>query len=92
MFRKSAYFSAIILGKVAVVFLILYFNLGMFGFDSYIHLQYVDSILTNGLITELSIAQSYYDFVGFHVFASAISSLTGLSAEMLYEFISTIIP
>ncbi|MHA2307745.1 MAG: hypothetical protein ACXABJ_00490 [Candidatus Heimdallarchaeaceae archaeon] len=92
MFRKSAYFSAIILGKVAVVFLILYFNLGMFGFDSYIHLQYVDSILTNGHITELSIAQSYYDFVGFHVFASAISSLTGLSAEMLYEFISTIIP
>ncbi|MCG3221640.1 MAG: hypothetical protein H7641_09705 [Candidatus Heimdallarchaeota archaeon] len=92
MFRKSAYFSVIILGKVAVVFLILYFNLGMFGFDSYIHLQYVDSILTNGHITELSIAQSYYDFVGFHVFASAISSLTGLSAEMLYEFISTIIP
>jgi hypothetical protein len=64
----------------------------MFGFDSYIHLQYVDSILSTGHITELSIAQSYYDFVGFHVFASAISSLTGLSAEMLYEFISTIIP
>jgi hypothetical protein len=64
----------------------------MIGFDSYIHLQYVESILTNGHITELSIAQSYYDFVGFHVFASAISSLTGLSAKMLYEFISTIIP
>ncbi|NPD87975.1 MAG: hypothetical protein HGN29_04585 [Asgard group archaeon] len=92
MFRKSAYFSALILGKIAIIFLILYFNLGMFGFDSYIHLQYVDSILTNGHITELSIAQSYYDFVGFHVFASAISSLTGLSAEMLYEFISTILP
>ena len=92
MFRRSTYFSAIILGKVAVIFLILYFNLGMFGFDSYIHLQYVDSILSTGHISELSIAQSYYDFIGFHVFASAISSLTGLNAEVLYEFISTIIP
>ena len=92
MFRRSIYFSAIILSKVIVVFLILYFNVGMFGFDSYIHLQYVDSILMNGNITELSIAQSYYDFVGFHVFASAISSLTGLSAKMIYEFVSIIVP
>jgi len=92
VFKKSAYLSTIIFGKVLVVFLILYFNVGMIGFDSYIHLQYVESILSNGHITELNIAPSYYDFIGFHVFASAISSLTGLSAAMLYEFISTIIP
>jgi len=65
---------------------------GMFGFDSYIHLQYVDSIITENHIIELSIAKSYYDFVGFHVFASAISLLTGLSADMIYEFVSIVIP
>jgi len=64
----------------------------MFGFDSYIHLQYVDSIITENHIIELSIAKSYYDFVGFHVFASAISLLTGLSADMIYEFVSIVIP
>jgi hypothetical protein len=64
----------------------------MFGFDSYIHLQYVESIISENHITELSIAKSYYDFVGFHVFASAISLLTGLPADVIYEFVSIVIP
>ena len=64
----------------------------MFGFDAYIHLQYVDSILGNQHIFEFSIAQSYYDFVGFHVFASAFSLLTGLEAKVIFEFVSIVVP
>ena len=64
----------------------------MYGFDSYLHLQYINSILDSGHIMELPIAPSYYDFIGFHVFASAISSLTGIKANLIYEFVSTIIP
>ena len=92
MSRKSYFIPTIIVGKLLLFFLILYFNLGMYGFDSYLHLQYVDSIISNGHILELPIAPSYADFIGFHVFASAISSMTGLEANIIYEFVSTIIP
>ncbi len=92
MERKSLYIPAILIGKIALVFLILYFNVGKYGFDAYIHQQYVDSIIQNNQIIEVNIAKSYYDFVGFHVFASAISLLTGLNTELIYEFVSVIIP
>ncbi|MBY9000417.1 MAG: hypothetical protein KGD64_05850 [Candidatus Heimdallarchaeota archaeon] len=92
MSRNSYFIPGIILGQLLLVFLILYFNVGMFGFDAYIHLQYVDSILGNHHIIELDIAKSYYDFVGFHLFASAISSLTGLEPKIIYEFVSVSIP
>jgi len=90
--RKSLYIPAILIGKITLVFLILYFNVGMYGFDAYIHRQYVDSIIQNNQIIEINIAKSYYDFVGFHVFASVISLLTGLNTEIIYEFVSVIIP
>jgi len=90
--RKSFFIPAIIFGQLLLVFLILYFNVGMYGFDAYIHLQYVDSILVNQHIIELDIAKSYYDFVGFHVFASAISALTGLKPSFIFEFVSIIVP
>ncbi|MCG3215128.1 MAG: hypothetical protein KAS63_00275 [Candidatus Heimdallarchaeota archaeon] len=90
--RKSLFIPAVILGKIALIFLILYFNVGMFGFDSYIHLQYVDSIIENGEIVEIDIAASYYDFVGLHVLSSAITLLTGLKTEIIYEFVSIVIP
>ena len=64
----------------------------MYGFDAYIHLQYVDSILVNQHIIELDIAKSYYDFIGFHVFASALSALTGLKPSVIFEFVSIMIP
>ena len=64
----------------------------MFGFDSYIHLQHVDSIISNNNITRVDIASSYYDFVGLHVLTSAVSFLTGLEAELIYEFVSVVIP
>lgn len=92
MSRKSIFIPAIIFGQLLLVFLILYFNVGMYGFDAYIHLQYVDSILENQHIIELSIAKSYYDFVGFHLFASALSALTGLKPSFIFEFISIIVP
>ncbi len=92
MLRKSLFIPAVILGKIALIFLILYFNVGMFGFDSYIHLQYVDSIIENGEIVEIDIAASYYDFVGLHVLSSAITLLTGLKTEIIYEFVSIVIP
>ena len=92
MARKSYFVPGIIIGKLLLFFLILYFNLGMYGFDSYIHLQYIDSILENGHIVALSFGESYIDFIGFHVFASGISSLTGIEAGLIYEFVSTIIP
>ena len=92
MARKSYFVPGIIIGKLLLFFLILYFNLGMYGFDSYIHLQYIDSILENGHIVALSFGESYIDFIGFHVFASGISSLTGIEAGLIYEFVSIIIP
>ena len=64
----------------------------MFGFDSYIHLQHVDSIISNNNITRVDVASSYYDFVGLHVLTSAVSFLTGLEAELIYEFVSVVIP
>jgi len=90
--RKSFFIPAIIFGQLLLVFLILYFNVGMYGFDAYIHLQYVDSILENQHIIELDIAKSYYDFIGFHVFASALSALTGLKPSIIFEFVSIMIP
>jgi len=90
--KRSLFIPAMILGKILFIFLILYFNLGMFGFDSYIHLQYIDAIIEKGHTFEFSISPSYYDFVGFHVLASGISLITGISSELLYEFISIIIP
>ena len=92
MAKRSLFVPALVLGKILLIFLILYFNLGMFGFDSYIHLQYIDAIIENKHIFEFSISPSYYDFVGFHVLASGISLMTGISSEILYEFISVIIP
>lgn len=64
----------------------------MFGFDSYIHLQHVDSIISNNNITRVDVASSYYDFVGLHVLTSGISFLTGLKAKLIYEFVSVVIP
>jgi len=90
--KKSLFVPTLIFGKILLIFLILYFNLGMFGFDSYIHLQYVDAIIENRHIFEFSISPSYYDFVGFHLLASGISLMTGLSSVILYEFISIVIP
>ncbi len=92
MSRKSFFIPAIVLGQLLLVFLILYFNVGMYGFDAYIHLQYVDSILGNQHIIELDIAKSYYDFIGFHVFASALSALTGLKPSIIFEFVSIMVP
>ena len=92
MSQKSFFIPSLIFGKLLLIFLILYFNLGMFGFDSYIHLQYIDAIIENKHIFEFSIAPAYYDFVGFHVLASGLAILTGISSEILYEFISVIVP
>ncbi|MHA1816403.1 MAG: hypothetical protein ACTSX1_10375 [Candidatus Heimdallarchaeaceae archaeon] len=92
MSRKSLFIPAIIIGQLLIVFLILYFNVGMYGFDAYIHLQYVDSILENQHIIELAIAKSYYDFVGFHVFTAALAALTGLEPSTIFEFVSVLIP
>ncbi len=92
MAKKSLFVPTLIIGKILLIFLILYFNLGMFGFDSYIHLQYIDAIIENKHIFEFSISPSYYDFAGFHILASGISLMTGISSEILYEFISIIIP
>ncbi len=92
MTRRSYFVPGIIVGKLLLFFLILYFNLGMYGFDSYIHLQYIDSIIENGHIVALSFGESYIDFIGFHVFASGISALTGIEASLIYEFVSSIIP
>ncbi len=92
MSRRSFFIPAIIIGQLLIVFLILYLNVGMYGFDAYIHLQYVDSILGNQHIIELDIAKSYYDFIGFHVFASAMSALTGLKPNIIFEFVSIMVP
>ncbi|MHA1591227.1 MAG: hypothetical protein ACTSUP_01825 [Candidatus Heimdallarchaeaceae archaeon] len=92
MSRKSFFIPAIIFGQLLLVFLILYYNVGMYGFDAYIHLQYVDAILGNQHIIELDIAKSYFDFIGFHVFASALSAMTGLKPSVIFEFVSIIIP
>ncbi|TFG10069.1 hypothetical protein EU534_01440 [Candidatus Heimdallarchaeota archaeon] len=92
MQRRSLFIPTLILGKILLIFLVLYFNLGMFGFDSYIHLQYIDAIIENKHIFEFSIAPSYYDFPGLHVLVSGISLMTGMNTEILYEFISIIIP
>jgi len=92
MSKKSLFIPTLILSKILFIFLVLYFNLGMFGFDSYIHLQYIDAIIERKQIFEFAIAPAYYDFVGFHVLASGISLMTGISSEVLYEFISIIVP
>ena len=92
MTKKSLFLPILIFVKIFLIFLILYFNLGMFGFDSYIHLQYINALIEKKHIFEFSIAPSYYDFIGFHILASSISIMTGINSELLYEFISVIIP
>lgn len=89
---KKSFVTFLILSEILALFLILFFNIGMFGFDAYIHLQYCSAILENKHILELSIAKSYYDFVGFHIFISAIASLTSIPVSAIYEFASVIVP
>ncbi|MHA1259846.1 MAG: hypothetical protein ACTSRO_09465, partial [Candidatus Heimdallarchaeaceae archaeon] len=92
MSKKNLFLPMILFVEILLIFFVLYINIGMFGFDAYIHLQYVESIIKNHKVLEINVAKSYYDFAGFHVFASVISLITGIDSQIVYKYVSVLIP
>ncbi|MHA1668757.1 MAG: hypothetical protein ACTSUR_08870 [Candidatus Heimdallarchaeaceae archaeon] len=92
MSKKNLFLPMILFVEILLIFFVLYVNIGMFGFDAYIHLQYVESIIKNHKVLEINVAKSYYDFAGFHVFASVISLITGIDSQIVYKYVSVLIP
>ena len=64
----------------------------MFGFDSYLHLQYAKSIVDTGHINSTKIMESYTDFSGFHLFLASLSLVSGVSLSKIFKYCSVIIP